>query len=307
MIIHKIKKYGLIESFYRALHRLVSKLSFSPSYLFRKYIFGYVIREINGVKMYLDLKNDSGISKFLMIHGKREPLTVDYLMDSNLLSEGDVVLDIGANIGYYALLESKLIGETGEVYAVEPIKNNLNNLKRNIKLNEFKNIKTYNLAMGDKDNEEVEIYMRSHGNLSSLTSLPSNYGDVVSVERVLMSKKELPHPPKYIRMDVEGYEGNILEGMQNTLSSRPCLQIEFHPTILTNGQKERVCAILREKGYDKVVITANPKPPLSPIIRWLNNKLGTFYHESGDFLEGGIEDLHKWLFSSPRIFNAFIS
>lgn len=313
MILTKVKEYGFLQSLFRGLLRLVSKFHFHPEYLYRKYLFGYAIKEINGVRMRLDLRNDEGISKFLIIHGKREPVTVDYLVDSKILKEGDTVLDIGANIGYYALLESKLVGVSGVVYAVEPIRNNLSLLKKNIKLNNADNIKAYNLAIGDKDKEKIQIYKRSKGNLSSLTSLPSDYGEVVSVEEVPMStvdsfvNKEMASSPKFIRMDVEGYEANILEGMSDALSHRPHLQIEFHPTILTREQKERVCQLFSNNNYSKVVITSNPKPGLNSLERWLNRKMGESYHESGELTEGGIEHLYELLVSSPRIFNAFIS
>jgi FkbM family methyltransferase len=313
MTFQKIKKYKFRQSLYRGLHRLASKFHFHPLYFFRKYLFGYAIKEVNGVRMYLDLKNDEGISKFLMIHGKREPVTVDYLIGSKILKAGDVALDIGANIGYYALLESKMVGRTGIVYAVEPIRNNLTNLKKNISLNNVSNIRTYNLAMGDADREKIEIFMRSKGNLSSLTSLPLDYSEVVSVEEVSMStvdsfvKREMDVPPKFIRMDVEGYEANILEGMKNTLTSKPHLQIEFHPTILSEDQKNGICELLRGNSYSKAVITVNPKPGLSPLLRWLNKKIGENYHESGESSEGDIDHLRKLLSRSPRIFNAFIS
>lgn len=292
---------------------VISRFYFHPRYLYRKYLFGYAIREINGIRMWLDLKNDDGISKFLMIYGKREPVTVDYLVNSKILKEGDTVLDIGANIGYYALLESKMTGKTGIVHAVEPIRNNLSLLRKNIGLNYIDNIKTYNLAIGDADREKIKIYMRSKGNLSSLTTLSSDYGEVVSVEEVPMMtvdsfvKKEMSSHPNFVRMDVEGYESNILEGMKNTLSFRPHLQIEFHPMILTEEQKEKICQLLRDNKYTKAVITDNPKPPLIRLIKWLNNKMGESYNENGKLSEGNLDYLHDLLFSSPRIFNAFIS
>ena len=263
--------------------------------------------------MFLDLKNDEGISKFIMIYGKREPLTVDYLVRSRIVKEGDTVLDIGANIGYYALLESKMAGKTGVVYAVEPIKNNMDLLKKNIELNGAGNIKTYNLAIGDADRKRIEIYKRSKGNLSSLTALSSDYGEVVSIEEVPMStvdsfvKNEMNHPPNFIRMDVEGYEANILKGMKKALFTTPNLQIEFHPTILSTEQKDKIYDLLRDNQYSKVVITINPKPRLGRLVRWLNKKMGETYHENGELLEGNLELLHNMLFSCPRIFNAFLS
>lgn len=311
MVFAKIKKYGLLNSFYRLAHRIASKIDFHPNYLFRKFFFGYAIKEVNGVKMWLDLKNDEGISKFLMIHGKREPLSVDYLLESGILKEGSVALDIGANIGYYALLESRLVGSTGKVYALEPVLNNFRLLNKNIELNGLGNISVYNMAVGDKDNEKVEIYMRSKGNLSSLTELPDDYGNVVAKEKVMMAtvdgivKTKIGRAPDFVRMDVEGYELSILEGMINTMKSKPCLQIEFHPMLLSKEQKDRIYELLKE-NYSKATITSNPKPKANFIVRLINKKIAENYIEGGSVEECDIKGLHKMLFSADRVFNAFI-
>jgi len=311
-LIKKISKYGVKQSFYRALHRLASGFSFHPRYLYRKYFFGYAVKKINGVKMFLDLKKDEGISKFLMIYGKREPLSVDHLLALGILKEGGVALDLGANIGYYALLESKLVGNNGLVYAVEPVLNNLRLLKKNIELNHMNNVNTYNLAMGREDKAQVEIYMRSKGNLSSLTPLSPEYGKIVATEQVKMRsvdtfvRQEIGRTPDFIRMDVEGYELEILEGMKETMREKPCLQIEFHPTLLNKEQKDRIYELLKG-NYSSVTIIINPKPYPGRFIRMLNKKMGENFHGEGTIEKGDVKFLHELLFSSPRIFNTFIS
>ena len=71
---------------------------------------GFILMEIIGNKMYLDLA-DEGISRELMLDGIREYLNIADVKGE--LKKGDVVVDIGANIGYYALLEAQLVGDEG--------------------------------------------------------------------------------------------------------------------------------------------------------------------------------------------------
>ncbi len=310
--VQKIKEYGIRDSFYRMLVRIIPNNFRYVYYLYRKCVFGYAILEINGVKMHLDLKNDDGLSKELILYGKREVLTVDYLLSSNTIQTGDTVLDIGGNIGYYALPESKLVGDTGVVYAVEPVKSNYELLQKNVELNGMNNVKTFQMAMGDAE-REIPIYIRSKKNLSSLTELPSDArGGVVGVEKVPMTtvdvfvEKIIGKAPSFLRMDVEGFEISILEGMQKTLSGNTTLLIEFHPMFLNDKQKERIMQLLKQFHYNKVVITVNPKSELNALLKYLNKKIGAPGKPAGFTKETDLECMRDLLYTSKRVFNAFL-
>jgi ubiquinone/menaquinone biosynthesis C-methylase UbiE len=90
-----------------------------------------VVRKINNYKMNLYL-SDKGIARELFSYGKREHFTTDLVQEGNIIKTGDVILDLGANIGYCALMEAKMVGPTGKIYAVEPSPINFNRLKENI-------------------------------------------------------------------------------------------------------------------------------------------------------------------------------
>ena len=168
MIREKLNNYGVKKLPLLFLRRVILLqsalfLKFNIFYWFKRLIFGsVVVKDVNGFKMYLNLKSDTGISKDLFIFKKREYLSTDFLQNQNFINPGDVILDIGANIGYYALLESRLTGPRGMVYAIEPVLNNYYTLKSNVELNDIKNINMFKLAIGNKNGKDY-IYVAKMG------------------------------------------------------------------------------------------------------------------------------------------------
>ncbi len=90
--------------------------------------------EVQGQKMFLDKKDVLGLS----INGVYEPLETKLVRKE--VKKSDVVLDIGANIGYYTLILAKLVGKKGRVFAFEPDPTNFALLKKNISINGYKNV-----------------------------------------------------------------------------------------------------------------------------------------------------------------------
>lgn len=86
--------------------------------------------EVQGYKMFLDSKNFINLS----INGVYEPFETELVQKE--IKRGDVVLDIGANIGYWTLIFAKLVGEEGRVFAFEPDPTNFALLNNNIVKNE---------------------------------------------------------------------------------------------------------------------------------------------------------------------------
>lgn len=93
---------------------------------------GEKIIEVLGSKMIIN-PDDFGIHRDLFLDRIREPLATAHIQ--SFLKKNDVVLEVGANIGYYALIEAQICKK---VYAVEPVISNINHLRKNIKLNNYK-------------------------------------------------------------------------------------------------------------------------------------------------------------------------
>lgn len=219
----------------------------------------YVEREIVGNKMYLDLK-DPGISSDLLRDGIREPFLTESIQKE--IKEGDVIVDIGANIGYYALQEARLAGDNGKVYAIEPVPGNVELLKKNIELNNYSNMKVFQLAVGDVNKTDY-IYVSDCRNTASMIKTQASI-DKVPVQVTTLDKFLENKPlPNLIRMDVEGYEVEIVKGMTKLLESNKPLKliVELHPLYyVTKEKREDFLETLKESRFQVKWAIYEPYP-----------------------------------------------
>lgn len=147
-----------------------------------------------------------------------------------LIKPGDHVLDIGANIGFYALIISNLVGEKGKVYCFEPDKTNFNYLVKNTK--GIENIKLFNLAVSDKE-EVIKVYKSKLLNVDHRTYPVNNYDSVEEINAKsidLMLGKEI-EKIDLIKIDIQGFELTAFKGMENLLSKQNNIKIiaEYWP------------------------------------------------------------------------------
>ena len=229
-----------------------------------------LLREIQGSKMYLDARHP-GISRTLAVHGIREAGHTQLIREE--LSEGMTVVDLGANIGYYTLIEASMVKSGGRVYAVEPDPRNFAVLKKNVEVNGYSDIvETHLMAISDRSGK-AEFYLSDATNLNTMLD-PTAYASTShntkrSIEVEVMSLDDFmgdEKPVNFVRMDIEGYEVEALAGMMKTLrrSRPPCkILFEIHPQSYT---EERNLRQPLEETFDlgfrpKVVVSAGEAQP----------------------------------------------
>ena len=212
---------------------------------------------IHGYDLMLDL-TDEGITKDLLHIGGREFFSAEYL--KGILKPDDMVFDIGANIGYYALMEGQ---HCKMVYAIEPVIGNYQQLAGNVLLNHMDNVHPIRCAVGDFNGEQ-EIFINDRSNWCSMTR--PDYGTVISTElvpvRMLDTLVEQFHrTPSFVRMDVEGYEYQIIKGAKKTLLT-PGLRlfIEVHPTRMPRDHLLEMLATLKDGGFVITKLFLEPEP-----------------------------------------------
>jgi FkbM family methyltransferase len=164
----------------------------------------------------------------------------------NLVRPGQVLFDLGANVGFYTLLASRIVGDRGRVIAFEPAKRNISYLHRHLAMNRITNCDVREAAVSSKDGI-------SHFDISTLpvtgriSSERADSGYDVSTVTLdgLAGSGSIP-APNVIKCDIEGGEFEALLGARETLR-------KYRPVILlaTHGDEvhSRCCQLLTQLGY----------------------------------------------------------
>jgi FkbM family methyltransferase len=165
------------------------------------------------------------------------------------LNPGNIFVDIGANLGYFTLMASRLVGHFGKVFAFEPGTQAYTYCKKNIELNKLFNVKLYKNGLWN----EKKTLMISDSNQLGFNHISDN-GD--SVECILLDSLYLT--PDLIKIDIEGAEPYALQGMVETLKRcHPAIIMEVNRRCLKSffgKDAEDVWIQLTDLGYEISVI-----------------------------------------------------
>jgi FkbM family methyltransferase len=179
----------------------------------------------------------------------------------SIVQRGDIVVDIGANVGYFTMLFSDLTGKRGEVHAFEPVLSTFSILTENIhRFPTYKNVHLNRLALGDKDLHTNMLVPRGdHGQASLVRHLDGSWKDVENeIASTEIEMMQLDHYAErlgrvdFIKCDVEGAELLVLRGAQSTLRRfRPKLFLEIDDRWVRSfgWTTADVLSFLRQIGY----------------------------------------------------------
>ena len=223
---------------------------------------------IDGNKLYLD----SSDSLRLSVKKEFEPQTTD-LIQKNIFS-GNIVVDIGANIGFFTLIMANGVKKEGKVFSFEPELENYKLLSKNVKENNLQNIILENKAVGNKNgstemylaSKENNIYSQSMHRIFS-SKIVSQNSTPITIKIIKLDdffeKLDLIKKIDLIKIDVEGAEFDVLKGMDKILDSNKDLKIimEFSLENLQDfGSKpDEVLDFLLKKNFKLWKINENEK------------------------------------------------
>ena len=188
--------------------------------------------------------------------GTTEPEFQDAL--ASRIRAGMVVYDLGANVGFYAVLSARLVGRTGRVVAVEPFPASAETVRHNARLNGF-DIDVLEAAIGG---EGGTAWLRTDqgGPVTHRLDLEgAGDGLEVAVTTVDALVADGHPPPDLIKVDVEGAESAALRGMAETLRAhRPAVLVEVHHAV--RDFPDVLEAVVAPLGYRVSVLEGGPVP-----------------------------------------------
>lgn len=195
------------------------------------------------------LKNDTCVSDSLRQNKLFEKFLLSYI--STFIPKNKNMMDIGSNIGIYSIIYNYILDKNTKIYAFEPQEKIYNCIVNNITLNNCDKIIAYNYGLSDKN--EVK-YMNANYDTKD------NFGAFRIVDNEDISNKLLKIETKigdelnltnigFIKIDVEGYELEVLNGLKNTISrDMPYILIEIHQS---SKNCNRTIKYIYDFGYRK--------------------------------------------------------
>jgi FkbM family methyltransferase len=178
----------------------------------------------NGITLYLD-REDGAVSRPILA-GDYEAHLVPIF--ERFCRPGMTVVDVGANLGLYTLLASKLVGPTGRVVAIEPASENCRLILLSVGANQAENVELLPLALDHSRGwSNLSGHFGSNGGLVSgdVTSLTSGWSEIVPTFAL---DDLVEGPVDFLKIDVEGAEGRVVAGAQRLLeTSRPVVATEL--------------------------------------------------------------------------------
>jgi FkbM family methyltransferase len=214
-----------------------------------------IVAEIPGRNLRFRVRTADVNGRHLYKYHVLEPEVTAWLERELRFSDDDVVIDVGANIGWYSLIIDRLAPASVAVLAFEPDAENFELLEANLAVNGSRRVRAVRAALGESAGTAT-LYKHGESNLGRHSLLPVNQGSTVSVATVRLDEYWVRHGfgervPRLIKMDIEGYELPALRGAAAVLSRCPLLVAEFSPGLMKAGGIEpgALVTYLEQAGF----------------------------------------------------------
>ena len=211
---------------------------------------------------------DDFVGRAVMYFGDLDP-KVTWVCD-RLLRPGDVMVDIGANLGLVTLLASARVGATGHVHAFEPQPRLLEWLHASLQLNGRRNVTVHGVALGEREGRQtLEIPLHNRGAASLQRHAVGDQSIEVPVCTLSAClKTENARSVRLVKLDVEGYEGQVLQGAEPLLQSTPPDAVLFECKGTTAFWERPEVDLLHRHGYRFLAPRGRfGRPRFRPVLR----------------------------------------
>jgi FkbM family methyltransferase len=202
------------------------------------------VRLKNGRTLCCDLSDSTQRTMALGLFEPAETRVV-----AEFLKPGDTFIDVGAHIGWFTTIASRQVGADGAIIACEPYPPNAAALKRNLALNNVRNVRLVEMALGS---EPGELSLGAATDSGSITALDWGQGERTTAAMTTLDEVAADVPAiTLLKMDVEGWEPHVLRGASATLRRTQNVLFEVNkPALKTAGSSaDELYSLLREAGF----------------------------------------------------------
>jgi FkbM family methyltransferase len=168
---------------------------------------------------------------------------------TKILKPGDTFIDVGAHIGWFTTIAARQIGADGCVIACEPYPPNAAVLRGNLALNDLRNVRLVEMALGS---EPGELSLAQTSDSGSVTALDWGPGQRTTTAMTTLDEVAADAPViTLLKMDVEGWEPHVLRGGRGTLRRTRNVLFEINKSALkkADSSADELYNLLREAGF----------------------------------------------------------
>lgn len=217
------------------LDRVESEISISTPYISKTLNQCKTLVQLPDFQIYA-MMNDNTVGHEMILNKRWEEHITSVFLKT--IKNGDVFIDIGANIGYFSLLAASILKGSGKVIAFEPNYMNVQLLLSSINKNQFSNVIVYPLAASDTN---TIMQMDTGGSNGQITTKEQPSGHLflqsIILDQLLASEQRID----IIKIDVELHEPFVLRGINKIIKKhRPIIFTEFHPRFLGKDYLEEI-------------------------------------------------------------------
>lgn len=209
------------------------------------------------------------VGRHIYKYGAHERATSEFLVRNLEIGNGDIVFDVGANIGWYSLLLDRIAGQSNaRIYSFEPDPSNYALLRDNVRRNDCTHVVPLQNAVADRA-ATMTLHLYGDTNRGRHSMLPLHDGESVEVEAVTLddfctTESIDAAPVRFMKIDIEGFELMALRGAENTLARAQLVMLEYSPRYMTEADldPEEVLALMLEQGFSAYELAGDNLVPV---------------------------------------------
>lgn len=259
-----------------------------------------IIKTRYGFDMLVSPHQDLGIDRTLFLTGTTERGTLHVMKQYLKHKPESVMFDVGANIGLMSLYASSIL-PSGMIYSFEPVPETFNKLVFNIELNNKTNIQAFNFALGAKE-EEKNIYVNAaHLGMSTFvpSGQPETTAQIVKLLTIDNFIKTRGLKVDFIKIDVEGWEVEVLKGASDLLKKQdaPAIMLEYcKGRTMPPGDDSSIWELIKEFNDYHIFILKNGEHRVGKLIEVTHYEDLPEFTNLFCFLQSHVQRMPKYIF-----------